>query len=416
MGNPKGAIEPYQPGVYRDDPDRDDAASTSSAMLMGDIDYPEEQLPAYSDDPNPVNSQALPASHQDPNVIRLPPTLPVSSESSDQLEVRSLCPAFSSSDGALEDMLREQALYPPRYYVELFGTHTETRRQSGKEKKERVTDFHIKIDITNTLSKNPGQQGGFNYTHSLEGFEKGYRGGILKSLTPTLTPEELEESGTNQIGAWCHKFINDNSSTKCFTLTRKIVNHDTATLERLLRSLIASTNYRGHLSVTFPKTHARLTVYSPSKLNTWRLNNYIRWFFYLTFLWIFAWPVLFFTTKRYEVISAVFPYANAAPQDAAEGRAIERVPLVMSEHAWFQRWEKAIRKGVLSRFVYKNDVLMDEEYRRIAEQEPDRRDASGQVNVPRTGNAFADGALNLLAGGLQLAQDVTGTRGWGYDS
>lgn len=56
MGNLKGAVPPHQPGVYRDDPDRDDAASTSSAVLMGDIDFPEEELPAYSDEPNVTTS------------------------------------------------------------------------------------------------------------------------------------------------------------------------------------------------------------------------------------------------------------------------------------------------------------------------------------------------------------------------
>ena len=49
MGKP--SVKPYQPGVYRDDPDRDDAASTSSAVLLGDIDFPDEELPSYTDEP-----------------------------------------------------------------------------------------------------------------------------------------------------------------------------------------------------------------------------------------------------------------------------------------------------------------------------------------------------------------------------
>jgi hypothetical protein len=47
----KAPIQPYQPGVYRDDPDRDDAASTSSAVPMDEMDYPEDELPAYTDEP-----------------------------------------------------------------------------------------------------------------------------------------------------------------------------------------------------------------------------------------------------------------------------------------------------------------------------------------------------------------------------
>lgn len=52
MGSSKLTPRPHEAGVYRDDPERDDAASTSSAVLLGDIDsYPDEELPAYTDLP-----------------------------------------------------------------------------------------------------------------------------------------------------------------------------------------------------------------------------------------------------------------------------------------------------------------------------------------------------------------------------
>jgi hypothetical protein len=50
MGSKKVSFQPHQPGVYRDEPDRDDAASTSSAVLLDDIDdIDDEDLPSYSD-------------------------------------------------------------------------------------------------------------------------------------------------------------------------------------------------------------------------------------------------------------------------------------------------------------------------------------------------------------------------------
>ena len=50
MASSKGSIPARQPGVYRDEPDRDDAASTSSAVLLGDIDgVTDDGLPSYSD-------------------------------------------------------------------------------------------------------------------------------------------------------------------------------------------------------------------------------------------------------------------------------------------------------------------------------------------------------------------------------
>ena len=40
------------PGIYRDDPDRDDAASTSSAVLLDEVQHPvDSELPAYEDVP-----------------------------------------------------------------------------------------------------------------------------------------------------------------------------------------------------------------------------------------------------------------------------------------------------------------------------------------------------------------------------
>jgi hypothetical protein len=60
MGNPKSTAKPPAAGVYRDEPDHAETASMSSAVLLSDIEYPEEhtpltegfpedELPAYSD-------------------------------------------------------------------------------------------------------------------------------------------------------------------------------------------------------------------------------------------------------------------------------------------------------------------------------------------------------------------------------
>ena len=58
MGKANQASRP-PPGVYRDDPDRDDAASTSSAVPLRSVDfhdeennYPDAELPAYEDVPS----------------------------------------------------------------------------------------------------------------------------------------------------------------------------------------------------------------------------------------------------------------------------------------------------------------------------------------------------------------------------
>lgn len=52
-------LPPSGQSVYTDYPDRDDAASTSSAVLMNDIiDYPEAAPPPYEDTPTSLQSNS----------------------------------------------------------------------------------------------------------------------------------------------------------------------------------------------------------------------------------------------------------------------------------------------------------------------------------------------------------------------
>lgn len=52
MGSSKAPAPAFQPKPYRDELDHDDAASSSSDVLLADIDaYPDEDLPAYTDTP-----------------------------------------------------------------------------------------------------------------------------------------------------------------------------------------------------------------------------------------------------------------------------------------------------------------------------------------------------------------------------
>jgi hypothetical protein len=173
-------------------------------------------------------------------------------------------------------MIYEQASYPPTYYVEFKGVHTETtyrdggngvhlgngnnhqrQRDSDTRTTNTITDFFIRINITHLLSTGPNVGGEL---HILPDELKGYRGGIIQRTTPSISSPDIETQH-EELKAWCDKFVADPSRLKSFTLKRAISNHDTRKLETLIRSLIASTNYRGQVSVDFPVTHKRVTVY-----------------------------------------------------------------------------------------------------------------------------------------------------------
>lgn len=315
-------------------------------------------------------------------------------------------------------MIRKQARSPPTYSIALSGTHTETIRQGNKDQKKNVVDFSIKINMTHTVSPLPERYG---HLELLPNNKRGYRGTRFPSFTPTIMTEDdpLLDSEEQQLKAWCESYVANPASIKTFVLKREITNHDTQRLEQLVRSAIASTNYLGHIHIDFPIRHKQLIVLSPGKINQWRITNWIRWVFYVTFLWLFSWPILFLSTHKYEVVRAVFPYANVPAGDGRDDAVVGRQFTVMSEVKWFQRWESAIKRAVLAK-MKTEDRWLDDEYL-LSTREADARGLvetlAPQQQLPiNTGNAFADGALGVLRDGLRVADTWVGARGWGGDS
>ena len=95
--------------------------------------------------------------------------------------------------------------------------------------------------------------------------------------------------------------------------------------------MLASLNYRGKISVTFPATHSVVTIDTePKSIAT-------------TFRSFFATP------KQYQ-IDAVWPYANFPPRGPdAETRTEPRRCVMRTEEAWFQDWKEAIRNAILEK-------------------------------------------------------------------
>lgn len=165
-------------------------------------------------------------------------------------------------------MIHEQSLHPPPYFVQLHGMHTEIVRDGKKETKNKITDFYIRINITHLLGS-PAVGTGRGKMELLPDNKRGYRGGRIPSLNPTVEISDAE----NQLGGlrpWCEAYVKNPAGVKTFTFKREVINHDTARLEQLLRSCILETQYRGHLKISFPILHKRVVVCSPGKINEWR--------------------------------------------------------------------------------------------------------------------------------------------------
>jgi hypothetical protein len=408
MGTSKAA----PPAPYRDDPQPDyaETSSMASAVLLDDVEsYLDEELPpAYEDTP----SQSLPEFLRTAPYTGYipPPELPFSSHDLGCTEFRTRFPNYSTEEFQLYQMLKQQAAHPPTYIVQLHGQHTEQRLAAGnKKEKDVVVDFHLRINITNLLGNV-----GTGELELLPDGKRGYRGTRIISLKPTVSDKLDSHDGRfEELRAWCERYVADQSRIKSFTLKRRVIHHDQQKLEQLLRAAIAECGYRGHLTVSFPMQHQTVIVYSPGLLNQWRITVWIRWLFYLTFLWILSWPVLFLATSRYEVVKSVWAYANEPPG----GNEARRRCKVMSEVEWFNRWRSAVQSAAIGRLQC-HDTFLDEAFRDEAEQQERRRGeyANDPGSVPSTGNAFADAAVGLLGHGLRVAEGFNAIRGWGGDS
>ena len=296
-------------------------------------------------------------------------------------------------------MLEEQAQYPPIFTARLRGTHSETVYRQNRQKKTTVTDFDVRLDMTHLLvpsANTPEDLKIQGLRHAPAGTNV-YCGHRIESIVPG----DVEPG----VGAVIEAYTSSSFPVRSFTLRRQILYHDSAALQHLLSSLVGSTNYRGHLEVTFPITSNRVTVYSPCWQNELRDKTWLRWIFYLTFLWIFAWPYLWFVTRRWEVLISQFPYSCSPDCE-------DRKFVTKSEKAFFEEWRPSLRRAILG----KKQGWIDEEYKFATEDALRQAGFNGIHRIPATGNAVADGTLEFLHHAVTAQRDIAMAGGWGADN
>lgn len=185
-----------------------------------------------------------------------------------------------------------------------------------------------------------------NYVRVIGKGEMGFRGEVRETAGPDVG---------GGLEAWVRRFCEDGSSIKqfvsfslwffssgsighcvgswlmgnSFALERTVTNWDTSYLEGRLLSLISSTSYRGHVTITFPQTHSRVVIRNPDKVN--------RFFSNVT--------KVFTGTKKYEIIKSIWPYADVARGEPG------RHCVVQEEEAWFASWRDSIRYAILGKRV-----------------------------------------------------------------
>ncbi|KAI0439722.1 hypothetical protein F4803DRAFT_529993 [Xylaria telfairii] len=375
---------------------------SSAVMPYVDDDAPEIDIddlpPNYSDAVDDSSEATLiqpPASAMN-NTIR--PHDPDAKVVIDQNSGAQAWVAKSIGDPAtLETYVRRLSGIPPRPYVKLVGTHTETTRDSkGKQEKNTVTDFDVTVELTPYLFSDAQYRTSWSELRTVTGSEKVHRGTILaKRGEGSNQSIEVGADAKPTLQEWCHRFAASPAGLKCFTFQRRMVGFDEEGVKHRLKELVHRTNYRGHLNVQIITKDDRIHFYNDAKVNRWRLTPWIQWMFILTLTIIFSWPYLFFRTKRWEVVVADWPFSRVDGSGHKEYVSI-------SEDQWYNMWAQAICRAVLE----KRQTLLDQsDLRRAQEAEP----------AFNTGNTGVDGALGLFRAGIHAMNEVNRQLGWGGD-
>ncbi|OCL14183.1 hypothetical protein AOQ84DRAFT_359132 [Glonium stellatum] len=403
MGRPTRPTE-----AYRDDPD---ALSLHTQPEFDYDDAPEisGMPPAYTDDE--AAPTRLPIRH-------MPPATSPGHTSSTQLGLDKLASVrmingvetivgdsrCDTDPVYLEERIRHFAQFPPRPLIVIQGSHTETTRRGDKKETKTITDFKITLDLEIYLRPN------FDTTNSermhldtVENNEKTYRGSFMKSKAPFSGQDVEANTAPPKLTEWCHRYCASTSKLRIFRLERVVYGLDQTLLKNRLEGLIRSTGYRGHTSISFPVENRAVDIYSTSRPNQWRLTPWIRWLFYLTFLWLFAWPYLLLATTRYTVVRAVWPFSSAG---SASG---PRAYTTISEEQWFERWYVGVRRLVLDRFQGEASAQM---LAGVIERPADPP-VPGRI---RTGHQGVDAAVGLLQTGLRVASDIQRGNVFGGDT
>jgi hypothetical protein len=385
------------PPSYRDDPANADAVSlhTTPDDVPDLLSHDEPSIgtdtlavpPAYSDDPNSSQDAITTNGFVEDSGKEVANSNNISYRIYKHLD----------SPDMMEEIVAQWARVAPIKLIQVVGTHTETRKDSnGKESKTQVTDFDVKMRLTEYLFTHPGRSA-WAQLRTAQNEDKTYRGTVFKGRMPKpkhISDEErVVELPQPSLKEWCHLYCANPAALKNFMFVREVTNLDEEYLRNEIERLVRSTNYRGHLKITFPTQNAGVMLLSDHFVHRWRYVSWLIFLSVITLLIIFAWPILFFCTKKYQVVKVEWPFA----QIDSSG---QKLYATISEKLWIQRWAKTLEKAVVSK---KQGMLTEEDL--ASQPEPEFR----------SGNDTVDSAVSLFSTGVRVFGEVNRQLGWGGD-
>ena len=397
------------PPSYKDDPD-----AVSMHTTPDDYEYaepPPEDLPSYS---QAAASSSTAAQEDGTQTTRTPLVEPY-----DVIEYPkggNLPYSKPTNKGAVTIRMDERLTDPHELYtyitgymrgiaphpiVRIQGWHNETVRRKDKKEQERVVDFDVSFSFQQYLSK--AYDPFFWDERTVEDGDSAHRGGWRKTKDPGYKPGvQLTDEPQRTLQDWCEDYCASPSRLKVFRINRPVHGIDEVDIKANIERLIRSTHYRGRTDISFRIDEKAVDIYSPTLINKWR-TGWVRWIFYLTFLWIITWPILFFMTKWWDVYSVDWYFSRDARHAS------------LSESQWFERHRALIRELVTSKYQGSGDSFSTEVGPSQTSAPP-----QAQAQMPKIPGANLNSTVGLIQGGVNIWNAVaaarsTGEQGWGYD-
>jgi hypothetical protein len=399
---------------YRDDPDAVSLHTTPDDYTYSDAPEISGLPPSYADsEADSGVTPIIPIRHVTPATTRTDHNNP-SFKNGAPIVIKTTTVmdlSYNTDPTALESAITRFSKVAPVPLVYIMGTHEKTVKKGDKKETKHVTDFRIVINMQRYLRGDYNEADTSNMSLvTVENYEKTHRGTVFKCRAPGVK-QDIEVGGVEKpsLTEWCHRFCASPRLLRIFRLRRVVTGFDETLLKNRLEGLIRATNYRGHIAINFPVEDKNVDIYTANRINAWRLQTWICWVFYLTFLWIFSWPYLFFATKRYAVVRAEWPFSST------DGRG-NKMYTTVSEDQWFENWHVAVRRLVLDRF----EGEASEEMMAGVMERPADPPMPGTIS---TGHAGVDNAMGILSQGIQVARAIQSGEdlgrglqgGWGYD-
>ncbi|KAK5120698.1 hypothetical protein LTR85_006056 [Meristemomyces frigidus] len=434
MGKPTAALGPAPPPPpqqYRDDADTD---AVSMHTTRSDYEYDDApDLPSYSDSEAAASAADTPLiPTEDPPrdeyaVVQPPASISWGAkggngrnkavnvkETTIRMDVR-----LNDPDSLHEYISNYLRLVPPKPAVRMRGWHYETVHRKEKKETERVVDFDILLYLSAYLpTARP--------TDGLAVDERGWRPAVVSNSDQVHRGSwrrtrakgykqdvEISDEPQADLLQWCRDYYESKAKLKIFRVTRDVPGIDQEYLREQIEPLIRSTHYRGHVDLSFPIDEKHVDIYSPHIVNKWRIT-WVRYIFYLTFLWLITWPILFFMTKKWDVYKVDWCFSWWTTESRADGatRNAKRYASI-TEQAWLAKHRNLIKGLVLEKYQGDaTDLPLDVESGSRGE---------GMGRMPQTGNANVDSAVNFIQGGVNAWNAISsgaerGSGGWGADS